>query len=81
MDDALNFTHAAVDRLKINLLLAHCGADVAGNVQVVAFLGDALHRDAFGIAVFFLSELVGVDDLGDVRFREAVLAFAFLEWA
>ena len=74
-----NFTHAAVDRLQINLLLAHCGADIAGNVQVVAFHGDSFHRDALGIVALFLPELIGIDDLGDVRFGEAVLAFAFLE--
>ena len=52
---------------------------IARDIQVVSFLGDSLHRDSLGIALLFLAELVGVDDLGDVLFREAVLAFAFLE--
>jgi len=66
-------------RREVDLLLRGRRADVAGDVEVVALLDDSLHRDALGIAVLFFSELVGVDDLGDVVFREAVLAFAFLE--
>jgi len=42
-----------------DLLLGHRRADVAGDVQVIPFRFDAVHRDALGVAVFFLPELVG----------------------
>jgi hypothetical protein len=40
---------------------------------------DLVHLHPAGVAGLFLSELVGVDDFGDVRFRQLVLAFAFHE--
>lgn len=59
-------------------LLFGC-VDVAGDIKVVAFLGDPLHADALGIAILFRAELIGVDDLGDVLVCELVLSFAFDE--
>ena len=44
-----------------------------------SFLSISLHAHALGVALLFLAELVGVDDLGDVLVRELVLAFAFHE--
>ncbi len=79
LDGALDFHQLLVGCLQLDLLIRYCRADVAGNVQVVAFLGDALHGDALGVAVLFRPVAVGVDDLVDVRLRESVLAFAFLE--
>jgi len=61
------------------LLLTHRGADVTGNIEVVALLGDTLHADALGVAFLLLPGLVGIDDLGDVFVRELVLTFAFHE--
>jgi len=68
-----------MDLSQRDFVFRHGGADVAGDVQVVAFLGDTRHRDALGVARLFPAELVGLDDLGDMRRGQAVLALAFLE--
>lgn len=66
-------------RGQINLLFLHGGADIAGDVEVVTFLGDAIHRDALGVARLFAALLVGGDDLVDVVLGEHVLALALFE--
>ncbi len=79
LDRALDLHHSGVSLVKADLLLRNRRADVAGDVQVVAFLGDSLHSDALGVAILLLAELVRGDDLGNVFFRQLVLAFAFHE--
>jgi hypothetical protein len=66
-------------RFQIDLHLRLRGADVAGDVEVVALRLDSIHRDALRVVVFFIPVLVGVDDLVDVLVEKDVLALAFLE--
>ena len=74
-----NLGQFALRLLKVNLCLAHCRADIAGDVQVVVVLLDLFHLHPAGIAGRFLAELVGLDDLGNVLLRQLVLALAFDE--
>jgi hypothetical protein len=64
---------------EVNLLLGGGGADVARDVQVEVVLLDLIHLDPAGVAGLLLSELVGVDDPGDVLRAQLVLALAFHE--
>ena len=79
LDCGLDLLQFRMGRLKVDLRLSHRRADVAGDVQVEVVLLDLVHLDPAGVAGLFLSELVGVDDLGDVLLAELVLAFAFVE--
>ena len=56
LDFILDFYQLGMSRRQVDLRLPLGGADVAGDVQVVAFLGDSLHRDALGITLLFLAE-------------------------
>lgn len=55
------------------------GADVGGDVEVEVFFLDFGHLHAAGVAGFYFSELVGVDNLVDVVLAQLALAFAFFE--
>ena len=55
-----------IDGLQVDGFFRLCGADIAGDIQVVAVRFYLLHRHAPRVALFFLAELVGVDDLVDV---------------
>src|SRR5688572_6597446 len=71
--------------IQIDLLLCLNGANIAGDVEIVSFLGDLLHRDTLGVTVFFAAVLVSRDDFLDVvRFSslpvpQTILAFAFFK--
>lgn len=78
-DAFLDLYQVSLSRRQVDFLFLHGRADVAGDVEVVTFFGDALHRDALGIAVFFAALAVGLDNFVDVLVRENVLALAFLE--
>ena len=64
---------------QINLLFTHRGADVTGNIEVEVILLNLCHLDPTRVAGFLFSELVGVDDLGDVIVRQLVLTFTLYE--
>ena len=78
-DRDLDFVHCGIYILEADLSFAHCRADVAGDVQVEVVFLDLIHLHPAGVAGFFLPELVGVDDFGDVLLAELILAFAFVE--
>ena len=79
LDSVFDLHQCGMGLCEADLLLAHRRADVAGDVQVEVVLLDLVHLHSAGVAGFFLSELVGVDDLGDVLGRELVLALALYE--
>ena len=65
--------------IQVNFRFAHSRADVARDVQVEIVLRDLFHRHPPGIPGFFLSELVRLDDLGDVLVGQLVLPLALDE--
>ena len=66
-------------RFKTDFCLGNGCADVTRDIEVVALLRNSLHRDSLRIPLFFLSELVGLNDLCDVLGRELILSLAFHE--
>ncbi len=54
-------------------------SQVAGDIEFVAFPGDALDADAPAVAVLLVPELGSIDDLGGVLGCKLVLAYAFHE--
>ncbi len=65
-----------IRRFEVDLLLAYCRADVAGDVQVKVVLLDLLHAHPPRVTRLLRAVLVGVDDLGDVFRAQLVLLFA-----
>lgn len=72
----LDFEQFLLGLGQFDLLLSNSCADVPGDIEVEAFLGDAVHAHTFGVAVFFLAELVGLYDLDDVLVSQLVLTLA-----
>lgn len=63
----------------MNLIHPHRRADIPGNVEIKLVRLDLLHPHPPKIPILRLPKLIGFHDLGDVLFRELVLAFAFHE--
>ena len=79
VDCLLDGHQLGVDVVQADLCLTHRRADVAGDVEVEVVLLDFRHPIPAGVAGFFLSELIGVDDLLNVLRAQLVLALAFGE--
>jgi hypothetical protein len=75
----LDFHEVAVRGGQVDFFLTRRRADVAGDVEVEIVLLDLRHFDTPEVAWLFFSELMGIDDPGDMLLRQLVLAFAFDE--
>ena len=64
---------------EVNFRFRDCGADVAGDVQVVVVVDDLLHGNTLGIPLFFFAEAVGVNNFLDMLFRQLILTLDLLE--
>jgi hypothetical protein len=73
----LDLQQRLVRVIQIDFRLTHRRADVARDVQVEIVLLDLGHAHPARVARLFLTELVGLDDLGDVLIGQLVLALAF----
>ena len=62
--------------LEVDYFLSLGRTDVTRDIEVVFVILDFFHRHAAGVAIFFLSVLVGRDDFLNVFRQQAVLAFA-----
>ena len=75
----LYFEQSSIYHGQIDFFLCYGDADIAGNIQVMVIRLNLFHGDTAGITLLLFAKLVGVDNLVDILWQQAVLSFAFLK--
>lgn len=77
LDLLVEFDEFGVDCVEVYRGFFDGGADIPGDVEVVAVLFYLFHGDSAGVALYLFSVLVSVNNLLYMFFGEYVLAFSF----